>query len=61
MLNPQPLYMGDKTDLIPEDFSHSFYFTSEDASGCVSALRRFRDGLKWDGPFTRALYTRPVQ
>ena len=61
MLNPQPLYMGDKADLIPGDVSHSFYFTNEDTAQCASALRRFRDGLPWDGPFTRALYTRPVQ
>ena len=61
MLNPRPLYMGDKAGLIPEGISHSFYFTLESAAECAAALRRFRGGLPWDGPFTRALYLRPVK
>ena len=61
MLNPQPLYMGDKAGLIPEGISHSFYFTLESAEECASVLRRFRSGRPWEGPFTRALYLRPVR
>ncbi len=60
MLNPQPLYMGDKAALIPGDLSHSFYFTTESAAECTAALRRFSLGLPWEGPFTRALYMRSV-
>ncbi|MBR4502865.1 MAG: U32 family peptidase [Clostridia bacterium] len=61
MLNPQPLYLGDKAGLIPRGISHSFYFTLESAAECAAALRLFRDGRPWEGPFTRALYLRPVK
>ncbi len=60
MLNPRPLYMGDKKDLIPPGISPSWYFTAEDAAGCAAALRRFASGEPWPGPFTRALYTRSL-
>ena len=61
MLNPLPLYMGDKAGLIPGGISHSFYFTVESAAECASVLGRFRSGRPWEGPFTRALYFRPVK
>ncbi len=61
MLNPRPLYMGDKAHLIPEDISPSFYFTLETAGQCAAALRRYFASAPWEGPFTRALYTRSLQ
>jgi len=55
MLNPNALYIGDRTDEV--DVSHfSLYFTTENAESCRRILATFIEGKAYTGKYTRGLY-----
>ncbi len=60
LLNPVPLWLGDRQAEIGTDFAE-LYFTFEDAHQAAEILRRYRDGAPFEGEFTRGLYYRAVE
>lgn len=60
ILNPIPLYLGDRQDEVKVDFIH-FYFTDESADEVKKVIDAFEKGREIDGKYTRGLYYRGVQ
>lgn len=60
LLNPIPLYLGDRQEEIKVDFIH-FYFTDESAQEVADIIDAFEKGRTIDGKYTRGLYYRGVQ
>jgi putative protease len=59
ILNPHPIYMGDRQKEIKTDFIH-FYFTDEDKSQVSQVIDSFNSNKAFDKKFTRGLYYRGV-
>ena len=55
LLNPIPLWMGERKQELGTDFA-ALYFTTETAARCAEVTRLFTAGLPYDGEFTRGLY-----
>lgn len=55
LLNPIPLWMGERKRELGTDFA-ALYFTTETAARCAEVTRLFTAGLPYDGEFTRGLY-----
>jgi len=55
LLNPIPLWMGERQPELGTDFA-ALYFTTETAARCAEVTRLFTAGLPYDGEFTRGLY-----
>ncbi len=55
LLNPIPLWMGERKPELGTDFA-ALYFTTETAARCAEVTRLFTAGLPYDGEFTRGLY-----
>ena len=55
LLNPIPLWMGERKRELGTDFA-ALYFTAETAARCAEVTRLFTAGLPYDGEFTRGLY-----
>lgn len=60
ILNPLPLYMGDRMDEIKTDFVH-FYFTTETKDQVEQIIKLYNEGGKMDKKYTRGLYYRGVE
>ena len=60
LLNPVPLWLGDRQAEIGTDFAE-LYFTFEDAGRVSEVLRRYLDRLPFEEEFTRGLYYRTVE
>ncbi len=59
ILNPLPLYLGDKLSDINTNFIH-FYFTDETKEQVEEVLRLYDEGGQYRGEHTRGLYYRGV-
>lgn len=53
--NPIPIYVGDRLKELPVELP-LLYFTIETAARVREVLALVREGLPFDGPFTRGLY-----
>lgn len=60
MLNPVPVYMGDRQKEIKTDFIH-FYFTDESKNQVEQIINLFKTGGQFDGKYTRGLTYRGVE
>lgn len=61
LLNPQPIYMGDKkTQLKNADFL-TLYFTDETQKDCIKIINKIKCGESFDQPFTRGLYYKEIK
>ncbi len=60
IINPIPLYLGDRQDEVKVDFIH-FYFTDESADEVGKIIDAFKRGKEIEGKYTRGLYYRGVQ
>lgn len=59
ILNPLPLYMGDRINEIKTDFIH-FYFTNENKEQVYDIVNMYESKAKMDTKYTRGLYYRGV-
>lgn len=59
ILNPIPIYLGDRTNEIKTDFIH-FYFTDESKNEVEKIINMFDTGAEYNGKYTRGLYYRGV-
>lgn len=59
ILNPVPLYLGDRMREIKTDFIH-FYFTDESKKQVESIVSMYENGSSLDEKYTRGLYYRGV-
>lgn len=59
ILNPMPLYMGDRLREVKTDFIH-FYFTDESKKQVEDIILKYQNGSSVDDKFTRGLYWRGV-
>ena len=59
-LNPVPLWLGDRRREVGTDFA-VLYFTGESAARAGEVARLYREGLPFDGEFTRGLYYKTVE
>lgn len=59
ILNPLPLFLGDRINEIKTDFIH-FYFTDESANEVEDIINRYNTNSSLDGKYTRGLYYRGV-
>ncbi len=60
VLNPVPVYMGDRQKEIKTDFIH-FYFTDESKNQVEQIINLFKTGSQFDGKYTRGLTYRGVE
>lgn len=60
VLNPVPVYMGDRQKEIKTDFIH-FYFTDESKNQVGQIINLFKTGGQFDGKYTRGLTYRGVE
>lgn len=60
VLNPVPVYMGDRQKEIKTDFIH-FYFTDESKNQVEQIINLFKTGGQFDGKYTRGLTYRGVK
>lgn len=60
VLNPVPVYMGDRKKEIKTDFIH-FYFTDESKNQVEQIINLFKTGGQFDGKYTRGLTYRGVE
>ena len=60
VLNPVPIYMGDRQKEIKTDFIH-FYFTDESKNQVEQIINLFKTGSQFDGKYTRGLTYRGVE
>ena len=60
VLNPVPVYMGDRQKKIKTDFIH-FYFTDESKNQVEQIINLFKTGGQFDGKYTRGLTYRGVE
>lgn len=60
LLNPVPVYMGDRQKEIKTDFIH-FYFTDESKNQVEQIINLFKTGGQFDGKYTRGLTYRGVE
>lgn len=60
VLNPVPVYMGDRQKEIKTDFIH-FYFTDESKNQVEQIISLFKTGGQFDGKYTRGLTYRGVE
>ncbi|MBC5581669.1 U32 family peptidase [Anaerofilum sp. BX8] len=60
LLNPVPLWLGDRRHEVEVDFA-VLYFTGESADRAAEITRLYREGLPFDGEFTRGLYYKTVE
>lgn len=60
VLNPVPVYMGDRQKEIKTDFIH-FYFTDESKKQVEKIVELFKTGGQFDGKYTRGLTYRGVE
>ncbi|MBR3148980.1 MAG: U32 family peptidase [Eubacterium sp.] len=60
ILNPYPVYLGDRLDEIKTDFIH-FYFTDEKKPDITRLVNLYNNREKTDGNYTRGLYYRGVK
>lgn len=60
VLNPVPVYMGDRQKEIKTDFIH-FYFTDESKKQVEKIVSLFESGAQFDGKYTRGLTYRGVE
>ena len=60
VLNPVPVYMGDRQNEIKTDFIH-FYFTDESKNQVEQIINLFKTGGQFDGKYTRGLTYRGVE
>ena len=61
LLNPQPIYMGDKLPQFKNAHFLSVYFTDESKSECRRILSLIRDGKEFKSKFTRGLYYKEIK
>lgn len=59
ILNPLPLYLGDRMSEVKTDFVH-FYFTDESRADVEQIVNIYKKGEKLDSKYTRGLYYRGV-
>lgn len=60
VLNPVPVYMGDRQKEIKTDFIH-FYFTDESKNQVEQIINLFKTSGQFDGKYTRGLTYRGVE
>lgn len=60
ILNPVPIYMGDRQDEIHTDFIH-LYFTDESRAQVEKIIDMFKTGSAYEGKYTRGLTYRGVE
>lgn len=60
ILNPVPLYLGDRMNEIKTDFIH-FYFTDESKTEVEQIVNMYKNSNKSDTKYTRGLYYRGVK
>lgn len=60
ILNPLPLYLGDRMNEIKTDFIH-FYFTDEKKDEIEQIINLYKNQAKFPDKYTRGLYYRGVQ
>lgn len=60
LLNPVPIYMGDRQDEIHTDFIH-LYFTDESKAQVEKIIDMFKNGSAFEGKYTRGLTYRGVE
>lgn len=60
VLNPVPVYMGDRQKETKTDFIH-FYFTDESKNQVEQIINLFKTGGQFDGKYTRGLTYRGVE
>ena len=60
LLNPVPLWLGDRRREVGTDFT-VLWFTGESAARAAEVARLYRQGLPFDGEFTRGLYYKTVE
>lgn len=60
ILNPLPLYMGDRLKEVKADFIH-FYFTTENRTQVEKIIKLYETGGKMEEKYTRGLYYRGVE
>lgn len=61
LLNPQPIYMGDKLSQFKNAHFLSVYFTDESKKECQRILSLIREGKELSGKFTRGLYYKEIK
>jgi len=61
ILNPQPIYMGDKLPQLKNAHFISFYFTDESKSECAKIAERVLKQKSFYGKFTRGLYYKEIK
>lgn len=60
LLNSTPIYMGDRIQDIPSIDFLLLYFTDETAAEAGDIIRKYKNGLKLTGEYTRNLYYRDL-
>lgn len=60
LLNPQPIYMGDKLDQIKSAAFVTLYFTNEQPSECIDIYRLVKYGKIFNKQYTRGLNYKEV-
>ncbi len=60
ILNPLPVYLGDRISEINTDFVH-FYFTDEAKDEVSDLVKMYKNGDKFSAKYTRGLYYRGVK
>lgn len=61
LLNPQPIYMGDKKEQLKKADFLTLYFTDEDQKNCLKIINSVKSGNEFDGSFTRGLYYKEIK
>ncbi len=61
LLNPQPIYMGDKLAQFKDAHFFSFYFTDESKNECKKIVEYALAGKSFYGKFTRGLYYKEIK
>lgn len=61
LLNPQPIYMGDKKEQLRSADFLTLHFTDETQKECIKIINRIKCAEHHDSPFTRGLYYREIK
>ena len=61
ILNPQPIYMGDKLSQLKNAHFLSFYFTDESKQECKKIVDSVLKNKSFYGKFTRGLYYKEIK
>lgn len=60
LLNPNPIYMGDKLSSLKSANFLTLYFTDESSKECVKIIESFKKGKPFGSAYTRGLYFKEI-